>query len=273
MCNMHNTNEAVFLSKKGFSLAKKERQRRVGMIRVAICDDNKEELALLKNLIEEYRKVAEYDIFLDEYTDGEELISHVESGANYDLVFLDVVMPHLNGIEVAKVIHQQNKVTKLVFLTSSPEYAVESYSVTALDYLLKPLTEEKFNRAIGRFNETHKSRKVEEIIVQEKGSIFRVAIHTICYIEVLDHYLLYHLINKETLKCRQSLSEIADALRNHTRFAKPHRSYIVNLDYVAKLESKTVTMTEKSVIPVARGAAKTFSDAYLRYKFVKEAKA
>lgn len=121
------------------------------MIRIALCDDDPQVLDIIGHYIDAFVSDSGHEIVCDRFTDGNALLDKLEGGIHYDLVFLDVVMPDLNGIQVGKEIYGRNKMTKIVFLTSSPEFAVESYGVNALDYLLKPLTDEKFNRAIMRF--------------------------------------------------------------------------------------------------------------------------
>lgn len=234
------------------------------MLRIAMCDDTAEELSRLEKYIKAYQD--EHEIAYDCFACGTELLSRINTGVFYDLIFLDVVMPVINGIETAREIYSKNKATKIIFLTISPEFAVESYSVSALDYIIKPINRESFDRAMQRFQNSYIEKESEKIIIQEKSRIMQIALHTICYVEVFDHDLIYHLSNGETVKCRQALSEIENVLNKNKGFVKTHRSYIVNMKYAQKAEMNCITMTNGDKLPVARKNNTMVSDLFLKYK-------
>ncbi len=111
---------------------------------------------------------------------------------NYDLLLLDVQMPGLNGIEAAREIRQKNEQIKIVFLTSSPEYAVESYSVQATNYLLKPATKDRLFPILDQIFDL--LRKPEAALtVQNRGSVFRLPYGKIEYMEVISKTIYFHL--------------------------------------------------------------------------------
>lgn len=236
------------------------------MIRIAVCDDDPKVLDRLCQYIENMAGVGSYDIVCERFTDGFALLDKQDSGVRYDLVFLDIVMPNIDGMQVGKEIYEVSRDTKIVYLTSSPEYAVDSYDVGALDYLMKPLTDEKFKRCMTRFFERFNAPKAEEVLIQEKGKITRFPLNTLLYVEVLDHDLVYYLVSQDSVMTRQSLSEAEAMLIHRPNFIKPHRSYIVNLDFVSKISSKALIMVDNSEVPIARGKSKTVSDQYLFYK-------
>ncbi len=234
------------------------------MIRIALCDDTSEELNRLVKYIKMYQD--EYKITYDCFSSGVELLSMISDGIFYDLIFLDIVMPVINGIETAKEIYDKNKATKIVFLTISPEFAVDSYSVSALDYIIKPISLNSFERAMKRFQSSYIEKESEKIIIQEKSRIMQIPLHTLCYVEVYDHDLIYHLSSCDTVKCRQSLAEVENVLSKNKGFVKTHRSYIVNMKFIQKTEINCVTMTNGDKIPVARKNNTLVSDLFLKYK-------
>lgn len=241
------------------------------MLKIALCDDTPEELECLVKYIEVYKAASNSEIIYECFSSGTELLANISSGSFYNLIFLDVVMPAINGIDVAKEIYEKNKVTQFVFLTISPEFAVDSYSVSALDYILKPINEKNFKRAMNKFTDRYK-QKEEAIIIHEKSSIIRIMLYTLCYVEVLDHYLLYHLSNSNIIRCRQSLAEIEDILKRNSSFVKTHRSYIVNMDYIQKIEPSYIIMANGDRVSVSRANSKLVSDLFLKYKFEKGGK-
>jgi len=135
---------------------------------------------------------------------------------------------------------------------------------------LKPINKESFNLTMAKFHRTRgESAPVPEIIVNEKSGLTRIPLHTLIYIESLDHYIVYYIADAEPIKCRQKLSEAWDALSSYRRFVKTNRSYIVNLDYVSKIEQSYITMTNGDRVSLTRTNYKTVSDSFLKYKLEK----
>jgi two-component SAPR family response regulator len=110
-------------------------------LRIAICDDNKSDLTNIVTVINDYKEQRKnkYKIEFTAFQNAVDFISVLESGQKFDLALLDIIMPLLNGMSAAKKLRQFNQDIKIIFLTSSPEFAVESYSVGAYYYVLKPI--------------------------------------------------------------------------------------------------------------------------------------
>lgn len=242
----------------------------MNMLRIALCDDTAEELNRIMKFIKEYKAKSDIEIVYDCFSGGAELLSKIKTGVFYDLIFLDVVMPVINGIDTAKEIYSKNKATKIIFLTVSPEFALDSYSVSALDYIIKPINCESFDRAMQKFRNVYIEKESEKIIIQEKSKIMQIALNTLCYVEVYDHDLIYHLSNGDTVTCRQSLAEIENILNKNKGFVKTHRSYIVNMQYVQEIEANCVTMTNGDKIPVSRKNNILISDLFLKCRLEEE---
>ena len=116
------------------------------MIQIAFCDDDQTVLAQLSALLEKYRAQRCVQIQCTAFHSPLDLLAEIEKGTRYDILFLDVIMPAENGITAAKEIRQYDNVVKIIFLTSSAEFAVESYVVGAYFYQLKPIWEDSFFR-------------------------------------------------------------------------------------------------------------------------------
>ncbi len=234
------------------------------MMRIALCDDTEEELEYIAKYVKEYK--TDNEIICDCFKSGVELLSRINTGVFYDLIFLDVVMPMINGIETAREIYSKNKATKFIFLTVSPEFALDSYSVDAIDYIIKPINRESFDHAMQKFKNSRGIKENEKIIIQEKSRITKIALHKLCYVEVYDHDLIYHLSDGDIVKFRQSLTEIENILNKSKGFIKTHRSYIVNMRYVQRIEPNCITMTNGDRIAVSRKNNILVSDAFLKYQ-------
>ena len=116
------------------------------MIKVAFCDDDMSVLGELKNLLDRYCTKYDQKIECAAFCGSLELLAEIEKGARYDILFLDIILPNDNGISIAKEIRRYDSVVKIIFLTSSSEFAVQSYTVGAYFYQMKPVWEENFFR-------------------------------------------------------------------------------------------------------------------------------
>lgn len=114
------------------------------MIHIAICDDSKQERQILAALFKRYQELHATPLQIHIFQNGFSLLDAIDQGKRFDITILDILMPGENGIEIARNIRASGTDTEIIFLTSSPEYAVDSYEVKAQNYLLKPVTEEKF---------------------------------------------------------------------------------------------------------------------------------
>lgn len=237
------------------------------MLRIAVCDDDKTELERIANELENYKSANNINMECRQYNNGAELLNDITEGCFYDLIFLDIVMPDVMGIDIAKELYKHNKTVKVVFLTISPEFAADSYNIFALDYIIKPITAKRLAMAMQKFKESRRRLEYETIIIQEKSRVTQIPLCDLCFVEVLDHRLIYHLLDSGTVSCRQSLSEIESLLKRNGRFFKTHRSFIVNIDYIKRIDTDGVTMINDERVLISRVNYKALTDSFLKYKF------
>lgn len=241
------------------------------LLKIALCDSNNPELDILENYIINYTNKSNHAITYDKFMTSTELLTKISSGYVYDLIFLGIFTPVINGIDAAKEIYTSNKVTKFIFVTSTDQYAVDSYSVGALDYIIKPLNQKKFTRAMSRFEESYKETNSNGIIVRDSKNIFNIPSHSLLYVEILDHYLMYHVSNSSPIRIRQTMAEIEEKLSQKSNFIKTHRSFIVNMDHISKIESSCITMANGDKVNISKDKYKTIMEAYINYKSEKGA--
>ncbi len=204
------------------------------MIKIAFCDDDMEVLHQMNELLDRYRVERNEDITYAAFQSPFELLTEIEKGIRPDILFLDVVMPGQNGMDVAKEIRQYDTNMKIIFLTSSPEFAVESYSVGAYFYQLKPIWEESFFRLMD---------------------------------EVLGRKLLFHLENGAVLESAGSLDDLAGQLMQYSNFFRPHRSFLVNMEYIQNISSRSIKMVNDAEIPIPHGKCSEIKNTYMEYAF------
>lgn len=237
------------------------------MINVACCDDDLSELNQFSALIEQYRAESDPQIVYSAFNSPVELLAEFEKGAIPDILFLDVIMPGEDGISVAKEIRQYNDTVKIIFLTSSSDFAVESYTVGAYFYQLKPIcTEDLFHLMDSVISEFEESRQ-RNLVISSKGGIIRINLTKLEYCEVIGRTLFFHLENGDVTESSGSMDELCCKLTDYGNFIRPHRSFLVNMEYIKSISYKAITMNDSAKIPIPHGKCSEIKNKYLEYAF------
>lgn len=167
-----------------------------------------------------------------------------------DLLFLDINMPLLNGIDFYKSLKQN---TMVVFTTTSVEHAIEGFNLNAVDYLLKPFTFERFSQAVNKAREFYnyhtnsdKSQEDNFFFVRADYSLVKISIPNILYIEALDDYLKIHIQNEKTVVARLTMKGILEKLPSKD-FVRVHRSFIVPVSRIKSVRNKMITVENQSI--------------------------
>jgi len=237
------------------------------MIKIAFCDDEMEVLHQMNELLDRYQVERNEDITYAAFQSPFELLTEIEKGIRPDILFLDVVMPGQNGLDVAKEIRQYDTNMKIIFLTSSPEFAVESYTVGAYFYQLKPIWEESFFRLMDSVLSECEKKKKNSLILRSKDGITRINLQQLEYCEVLGRKLLFHLENGAVLESAGSLDDLAGQLMQYSNFFRPHRSFLVNMEYIQNISSRSIKMVNDAVIPIPHGKCSEIKNTYMEYAF------
>lgn len=237
------------------------------MIKIAFCDDDMEVLHQMNELLDRYQVERNEDITYAAFQSPFELLTEIEKGIRPDILFLDVVMPGQNGMDVAKEIRQYDTNMKIIFLTSSPEFAVESYTVGAYFYQLKPIWEESFFRLMDSVLSECEKKKKNSLILRSKDGITRIDLQQLEYCEVLGRKLLFHLENGAVLEGAGSLDDLVGQLMQYSNFFRPHRSFLVNMEYIQNISSRSIKMVNDAVIPIPHGKCSEIKNTYMEYAF------
>lgn len=185
---------------------------------------------------------------------------------DYDLLLLDMLMPGINGLQAAREIRERNSHIRIVFLTSSPEYAVESYSVQAYYYILKPASQEKLFPILDRLLSDIKKPE-DSLLIKTQSSVFSLPYGRIEYIEVSAKKLYFFLTDGSAREVTGKLADFEQTLLKRPGFMKVHRSYLVNLQWVQELrQGELITASERRV-PVSRAAYPQVRTAYTQFLF------
>lgn len=223
-------------------------------------------LAQVKSLVSVWKKGSD-DVSIELFGEGDSLVdAHVKNP--FDIILLDIVMPLMNGIDTAAQIRKNDKSVKLVFLTSSPEFAIESYSVHANGYLLKPIDKERLYACLDELY-TSISECTKYILIKDVTSVHRIELRSIEYIEAQGKHVVFTLSNGEQIKSSEPFYAYNDKLTVSDGFFKCHRSYIVNIFRISKYTPKEITMRSGYRIPISRTVHKDFEAAYFELTFGK----
>ena len=237
------------------------------MIKVAFCDDEPTVINELSIFLDKYRARHNQEMIYTAFYSPLDLLAEIESGTRFDILFLDIMMPGETGIDAAAEIRNYDKNVKIIFLTSTADFAVESYIVGAYFYQLKPIWEESFFRLMDSAIATCEKEHRNSLILRCKSGITRVELRHLEYCEVIHRTLFIHLDNGKVLECTGSLDDLSKRLEPYGCFLRPHRSYLINLEYVEHLTYQTITMSCLAQIPLPRGKYQEIKDAYLEYAF------
>jgi DNA-binding LytR/AlgR family response regulator len=211
------------------------------MIKALAIDD--EPLAL--NVIEAFCAQLDYIDLQKTFTKPNEALKHLNKYP-VDLLFLDIHMPSLTGIDFYKNIEQN---TLVIFCTAHGQYAVEGFNLNALDYLLKPFTFERFKQATDKARDyfaSSNNQKAQHIFVRADYSLQKIMLDDIMCIEALDDYLKIYINNQKTIVARMTMKAMLEKLPS-TEFMRVHRSFIVPIKKVESLRNKMLQLGDKKI--------------------------
>jgi two-component system response regulator LytT len=231
-------------------------------MRIAVCDDEEKFRVQARDLID---KIAgSMDVVVDAYSDGRKLLEAFDKRP-YDLLFLDIEMPMMDGITLAKKLRERSDNIYIVFLTGHVEYALEGYEVNALRYLTKPVQEDKL-REVLRFV-MDKSVSKRQLIIKEDGEELLINVTDIIYMEAQNQYVMIYTMDGEHL-VRYNIGDFESELEKDG-FFRCHRGFLVSLSKVKKLQKNEVVMETSDGeinLPVSRSNIKPLKEAL--YTFV-----
>lgn len=214
-------------------------------MKIAICDDFIQELNKLKEIIINSGMVSKADVEI--FSSPKSLLDK-NVFSNFDIIFLDVDMPEMNGIELGQKIYKSNSKTVLIFVTSYPEYAVAGYECEALRYILKPYTEEKILMALTRAIEIVQKQN-HSITIKIYNKPFKILIDDIYYLEYCRRHILYHTKNR-VIETAGVFSKIYDELKPYG-FFQVHQGYIVNMNKIYDFDEYDIILDNGMKVPVS----------------------
>lgn len=222
-------------------------------IAITIIDDSPADREFVSECVKDWASAAERTVTIKYYSSAEEFIlTQGESEERLDeprVYLLDIEMGSMNGVELAKTIRRRNRMCQIVFITGYNDYIADGYEVEALNYLLKPVRQEKLYEVLDK---AAAKLKINErcILIRQTDEIVRVPLYSIRYIEVRLNYITIHADEDYTVK--STLSAVSKELDEY--FYRIGRSYIINLRFIRRVRKNEVLLSCGESIPLPRGA-------------------
>lgn len=218
------------------------------MINIVICDNNAPFLNTLKQYFNKYKSEHKIKIKLTLFNNGEDLINNYCFAFN--IIFLDILIPGMDGITVAKKIRKSDSRVVIIFLTSTLKYSLMGYSVRAANYVMKPVSYKKFkielDKAISYCNEIDQ----QFIAIKNATGIYKIYVNEISFIETCNHRTLIHT-KKKDITCFHNMKKLEKDLQDFG-FIRCHSSYIVNISYIESIEKLLITLISSEQIPISQ---------------------
>ena len=233
------------------------------MLKLLLLEDETAEAERLTGFLSRYQtEHPEFSYVLETYDRGVALLDAYRRDA--DLIFLDIRLPDMTGMEVARRIRAVDENVMLIFVTNLTQYAIEGYSVAAFDYILKPLHYASFSAKLQRAARMLSSRECALILdLRTREGTRRVAADSVTYVEVAAHDLLFHT-GGEAIRQWGTLSSY-EAMLSGAHFARPSASFLVNLKYVRGVRKDEV-LVDGDYLPISRSKRRDFLAALAQYK-------
>lgn len=224
------------------------------VIVTAIVEDEESAYQIIKQHLERFQASQRVKFDIHYFPDG---YSFLEDKGAYNLIFLDIEMPGMNGMELAKKIRAKDEKVIIIFITNMVQYAIKGYEVDALDYVLKPINYSRFEALMKKTMRILGTEESKGIFVKTNNGTMKIYLDRIYYLEILDHLLVYHTADGDYETWR-SLASAEQELPSDI-FARCNHSCIVNLAYVTGCNKDTVFVTDKAIaINISHSRKKEF---------------
>lgn len=230
------------------------------MLEIAICDDEKKLRTDLRHVIEKELALDGVEFGLSEYESGEALLRGIRE-RNADIIFLDIEMGGMNGMEAARTLRKNGQPAVIIFVTSYPDFVFHGYEVKALNYILKPYQEKKIKEVLQDALKELEISTEKYFTVEQKSGTLRLALRQIRYF-VSEGRKITAAVEGEEISFYGKLGEVEEELPDF--FVRCHNRYLVNLNYVTKLESAALYCGGEK-IPVSRSCSQETAAAFARF--------
>lgn len=220
----------------------------------AVVDDDDLSAGILENFIKQFMEEKNIAYKITRYKEAVTFLSLYK--ASYDIVFMDIMMPHMNGMEASKKLREVDPSVAIIFVTDMANYAVQGYEVSALDFVVKNGTYENFALKMNRAIMHIEGNSNYKMIVNTKTKAEVVVLSSLKYVEVFDHKLVYHLVDRD-ITALGNLGKVTNELKDKN-FSMCNKSYLVNFEHVDAVEEGKSVIIGDTTLPLSRSFKKIF---------------
>lgn len=235
------------------------------LVRIAIVEDEKDQYEYYGKVLEAWSEANAVRLSVSYIGSAEEFLFKYDRRNLFDIIFLDVCMRDMNGMELAHVIRKYDRNVQIVFVTGDSGYVFEGYEIGAVRYLLKPVDESRIAEALDSCLEKLEKRTEDYLTFMYLGENLKLFRSDIIYVQVDGHYLQMQTKDRR-YEWKGSLKEM-NARLEPDRFVMANRSTIVNLEYISKITRESCILESGESIPVSRGAYPALNDAFMKFYF------
>lgn len=236
------------------------------MLTCGICDDDARDLSVIRAMAEAFSDAhPELTLEVETFSSPYQLLERLEAKGGFDLYLLDVLMPRMAGMELARRIRARQEPSEIVFLTTTREYALDAYDVAACDYLVKPVAQERFERAMLRAAGRLGAAEDRAFLLKTKAGLRKVPFRELVVVESFNHDRVCTLASGAQCVTADTLASLMERLGGDPRFFSPHRSYIINLEHITALNADSVLLSNGQRVPVVQGNLPALKRAYVAY--------
>lgn len=227
------------------------------MYRIAVCDDEARIVNTLRGFLERFAQSRGLEFEIIAFDSANSLLESYPQ--NLDLLFLDIAMDGINGMEAARHIRTFDTNVCIIFITTMSQYAIDGYEVRAFGFIKKPVSEAQLkHELICALSQIDSNRSKESYLnLRDGNTIHRVPISHICYCEVVNHYVLLTMDDGQTNKYRSTMAYLEEQLAD-AGFFRCHSSFLVNGDCIAEIAQTELVMKNGGVVPISQRRRRDF---------------
>ena len=239
------------------------------MLELAICDDDIDCLECTSQLVRDYlNERPELDGSVRCFQSAYDLVDCIKNRGGFNAYLLDILMPYMSGIDLGMAIREIGDQAPIIYLTSSKDYAVDSYRVSTFYYVLKPVTAEKIHEVLDKLFEKLAATPEKPLPVRTSNGIAPVFPSKLMYAHVRFHVFYFHLADGhviESITTRESFDDVIAPLMEDSRFLKINYNHMINMSYVKSLTGPQFLMEDATLLPISRKMSSSVKHAYIDY--------
>lgn len=234
------------------------------MLQIAVCDDELFYRDKIQSLLKKYCKKHALECSVQAYCSGEEFLEQKENRVKYDIIFMDIDMEGLNGIQTAMQIRKFQSDTMIVFVTAFVDYALEGYKVNAVRYIMKDALEASIAECMDAILQKMQITQVQFSFTEGERKLYT---ENILYVESRKHKLIFYYMESDMINYHiyDKLDAVEQKLFGYG-FLRIHKSYLVNMKHIKKISNYEVFLDTDETLPVPRTKYQSVKEAFVEYK-------